>query len=195
MSFILADSMSFLGWANTVIALLGLCASIFALIYSRRSNHAASEANHISREANRLAEQAVKMQEEESQTRVVVKPHMTCIIGDGEDSRPRPVVEVINLSTFPVTISKICWKTNRAEKAWFYWKNPTICSPFGQLPARLPSHESLTAVGTPSSFQSLEDLQAVTAAVAFTASGEQVEGMTNEWKEEVGRIIRTMKAS
>lgn len=194
MSFILADSMSLLGWANTAIALLGLCASIFALLYSRRSNHAASEANHISREANRLAEQAVKMQEEESQTRLVVKPHMMCIIGEGEDSRPRPVVEVINLSAFPVTISKICWKTNRAEKAWFYWKNPTICDPFGQLPARLPSHEALTAVGTPSSFHSLEDLQAVTAAVAFTACGEQVEGMTNEWKEEVGRISNS-KAS
>ncbi|MCC7293580.1 MAG: hypothetical protein IT449_16105 [Phycisphaerales bacterium] len=187
---------------NTVIAVAGLLIAIVALLQTRRSNAAATEANEISRganaaanDANRLAHRALEMQEDEGRVRLIVKPRMLCVIGHGEDPRPRPVVEVINLSAFPVTIRNIHWKTDRAEGAWFYWKNPTITNPFDGLPARLPPHESLTALGTPTSFQSLDDLQAITAAVVFTACGEQIEGMTPEWKAEVARLVAEVRAA
>ena len=189
MYHILGNGASLVPWANTVMAVLGLTAAVTALIQSRRSNQAAREANDISRAANDLAGKALEMQEDEGRVRLVVKPRMMCFVGDGEDSRPRPVVDVINLSAFPVTVRNIHWKTDRKEKAWLYWKNPTITSPFDQLPARLPPHEALTASGTPASFDSLDVLQAVTAAVAFTACGEQIEGMTREWQEEVARML------
>jgi hypothetical protein len=187
--YILADGGSLVPWANTVIAVLGLSAAAIALIHSRASNRTAREANDISRAANALAEEALDMQENEGRVRLVVKPRMACIVEDGEDPRPRPMVDIINLSAFPVTIRNIHWKTNRAEKAWLYWKNPTITSPFGELPARLPPHEALTALGTPTSFKSLDDVQAITAAVAFTACGEQIEGMTKEWQEDIASML------
>lgn len=199
MTHLLASDTGFVDWATAVIAVAGLFLAIIALLQTRRSNDAAKEANSISRsandsatDANELAERALKMQEDEGRVRLVVKPRILCVIGDGEDQRPRPVVEVINLSAFPVTVTKICWKTNRTEKACFYWKNPTITSPFNELPARLPPHESLTALGTPTSFESLNDLKAVSGAVAFTACGEQIEGMTKEWQEEVARMLSEM---
>ncbi|HNQ23007.1 MAG TPA: hypothetical protein PKK06_07930 [Phycisphaerae bacterium] len=185
---IVAEGVQALDWANA-ISVLGLCAALFALIQSSRSNRAAKEANSISREANELAAKALKMQEDEGQVRLVVKPGMRSLVGQGEDPRPRPVVTVINLSAFPVTIDRILWKTGRTEKAWLYWENPTICEPFGKLPARLPPHEALTAVGTPTTFQSLDDLQAITAAVAVTSCEEQIEGMSQEWREDVARIV------
>jgi len=185
---ILADAMSTLSWTNVATAALGLCIAIAALLVSRRSAQAARDANEISRAANRLAEQALKMQQDESQVRLVVKPRMMHAVGDDEDSQPRPVVEVVNLSAFPVTITNIHWKTNRREKAWLYWKNPMICEPYGRLPARLPPREAVTALGTPSTFGSLDDLREITAAVAFTACGERIEGMTSEWAEDIKKL-------
>lgn len=194
--FVLTD------WVNTVIALAGLFLAIIALVQTRRSNDAAKEANDIShsandmaKEANSLAARALEMQENEGRVRLVVKPRMLCAIGDGEDSRPRPAVEVINLSAFPVTVTKICWKTNRKEEAWFYWKNPTITTPFNELPARLPPREALTALGIPTRFASIDDLQAITAAVVFTACGEQIEGMSEEWHGDVARIVEEARAA
>lgn len=196
MTHLLASDTGFVDWATVVIAVAGLFLAIIALLQTRRSNEGAKEANSISRganalatEANTFAARALEMQEDEGRVRVLVKPRMLVVIGDGKDDRPRPVVEVINLSAFPVTVTKICWKTNRTEKAWFYWKNPTIMGPFDELPARLPSREALMALGTPTSFQSLDDLEAITAAVVFTACGEQIEGMTKEWQEEVARML------
>lgn len=183
-------------WANTVIALAGVFLAIIALLQTRRSNRTADEANTISRgandlsgQANRYAERALQLQEEEGKVRLLVEPRMMCVIGDGEDERPRPVVKVVNLSAFPVTIDAIHWKNNRETKGHFYWKNPTIANPFGKLPARLPPRESLTALGNPTSFKSLDDLASVTAAVAYTACGEKVEGMTEDWKTEVARMV------
>jgi len=197
MTIILASSTGQFDWVTTPLAVGGLFIAIIALLQTRRANESANEANSISRnandlatEANRSASRALEMQEDEGRVRLIVKPRMLCLIGDGEDPRPRPAVEVINLSAFPVTIKNVHWKTNRTEKAWFYWKNPTIASPFGELPARLPPHESLTALGTPTSFESLDDLQAVTAAVAFTTCGEQIEGMTQEWQDEIARMVK-----
>jgi hypothetical protein len=201
MSQLLGADAALLVWGNGVIAVAGLCVAIMALLQTRRSNATAREANSISRgandsatEANQLAAKALKMQEDEGRVRLVVKPRMLCVIGNGEDSRPRPSVEVINLSAFPVTITNIHWKTSSDEKAWFYWKNPTITSPFEELPARLPAREALTALGTPTSFRSLDDLRTVTAAVVFTASGEQIEGMTQQWQDEVARMVKDQTA-
>lgn len=198
---ILADSGA-IDWANTSIAVAGLLIAVIALLQTRRSNAVAREANAISHganaaatDANHLAARALEMQEDEGRVRLVVKPYMMCLLGDGEDPRPRPIVEVINLSAFPVTIGKIMWRTDRTEKAWLYWKNPTITNPFGQLPARLPSRETLTALGSPTSFQSLDDLQAIKAAVVFTACGEQAEGMTHEWQVEVARLVGEARAA
>ncbi|MCC7389399.1 MAG: hypothetical protein IT431_11585 [Phycisphaerales bacterium] len=176
-------------WANTVIALAGVFLAIIALLQTRRSNKASAEANELSGQANRFAERALQLQEEEGKVRLLVEPRMMCVIGDGEDQRPRPVVKVVNLSAFPVTIDAIHWKNNRETKGHFYWKNPTIANPFGKLPARLPPRESLTALGNPTSFKSLDDLASITAAIAYTACGEKVEGMTGDWKTEVARMV------
>jgi hypothetical protein len=129
-------------WANTVIALAGLFLAIVALVQTRRSNRTADEANTISRganelsgQANRYAERALQLQEEEGKIRLAVNPRMLLVIGDGEDDkRPRPVVEVVNLSAFPVTITKIFWKTASPDGRGFFWKNPALTAPFGQFP-------------------------------------------------------------
>ena len=181
MCHVLAEDVLFVNWPNTVIGLLGLFGAALALILSCRSNRTAKQANNISQTANSLAGRALKMHEDEGRVHLVVKPRMVKFIGEGEDSRPRAIVEVINLSTFPVTITHIHWKTNTPENGWLYWKSPTIAEPYGQLPVRLPAREALTASGTPTAFESLDDQLSVTAAVAFTACGERIEGMTQEW--------------
>lgn len=190
-------------WANTVIAVAGIFLAVIALLQTRRSNRAAAEANTISRganelsgNANRVAERALQLQEEDGKVRLVVKPRimMTVTVGehDEDDHKPRPVVEVVNLSAFPVTITGIHWKRvgdERDGKGFFYWKNPTITDPFGKLPARLPARESLTALGTPSTWKTVDDLASVSAAIVYTACGEQFEGMTDQWKQEVARMV------
>jgi hypothetical protein len=113
---------------------------------------------------------------------------MLCVIGDGEDTRARPVVTVINLSAFPVTIEKIWWKTADPTGRGFFWKNPTIANPFKSLPARLESRQALTALGIPDTFQSVEDLLSITAAVASTECGESIEGMTPQWHEYCDKV-------
>lgn len=186
--------------ANTVIALAGVLLAIIALFQTRRSNRTADEANTISRganelsgNANRVAERALELQEEEGKVRLVVKPRMMILVGDDEDDdrRPRPVVEVVNLSAFPVTVTGIHWKAAGAGegKQSYYWKNPTVANPFGQLPARLPPREALAAVGVPTSFKSLDDLASITAAVVYTACGEEFEGMTDQWREKVAKMV------
>lgn len=162
--------------------------ALFALWQTRRSNRTADEANNISREANLIAKQAMQLQEDETRLRLVVKPQMLHIIGEGEDRRVRPVVTVINLSAFPVTIDKIWWKTADPSGGGFLWKNPMITAPFGSLPARLASRQALTAVGTPDGFKSVDDFLSITAAVACTECGESVEGMTPEWKEHREKV-------
>ena len=69
-------------------------------------------------------------------------------------------------------------------------RNPAITAPFGELPARLPSREAFTALGIPTSFKSLEELQAVTSVVVFSACGEQFEGMSQDWHDEVCRMTQ-----
>ena len=66
--------------------------------------------------------------------------------------------------------------------------------PFGQLPARLPPREALTAVGIPTSFKTLDDLASITAAVAYTACGEEFEGMTDQWRETVAKMVAEGKS-
>src|SRR5579859_5076251 len=171
-----------------VVSVAGLVIALFALWQTLRSNRTADEANKISREANLIAKQAMKLQEDESRLRLVVKPQMLCMTGDGEDRRVRPVVTVINLSAFPVTIDKIWWRTADPSGSGFFWKNPTITAPFGSLPARLASRQALTAVGTPDSFKTVDDFLSITAAVACTECGESVDGMTPQWEEHRERV-------
>lgn len=190
----LADSITIIDGANMIVAVIGLIAAGVALIQSRSSNRIAKESNEISRSANELSAKTLQMQEDESRVRLVVRPKIVSLIGDDEDSRPRPLVEVINLSSFPVTITKICWKSNLTDSPWFYWKNPTLASPFDSLPARLPPREVLVAVGSPTGC-TLGDLKATTAAVAFTACGEQIEGMTPDWQREVARLLADAEAA
>jgi hypothetical protein len=201
MNYTLAADSGLVDWANTVIAVVGVVLAIVALVQTRRSNAAAKQANDISRgandlagQANRYAEKAVQMQEDEGKIRLVVKPRMWCMIGDGDDERPRPMVEVVNLSAFPVTVTAIWWKTDRGEKAWFFWKNPQVTAPYASMPLRLPSREAFTAIGKPDSFKSIDDLAAITAAVAFTACGEKIEGMTDDWKTQVAKMVAEHKA-
>ncbi len=181
-------------WLNGAVGVAGLLIALFALWQTRRSNRAADEANNISREANAFAKQAMQLQEDESRLKLVVKPQMLQMIGDGEDRRARPVVTVINLSVFPVTIEKIWWKTVDSSGGAFYWKNPKITAPFDSLPARLDSHQALTAVGKPDCFKSVDDFLSITAAVAATECGESVPGMTPQWEEyrEKVRAKRTL---
>ena len=95
------------------------------------------------------------------------------------------MVEVINLSNFPVTITNIHWKVS--DGTWLDWKNPDIANPFGSLPARLPPHECLTAMGN-QQYPTDEQLLTITAAVAFTACGEQIDGMTDQFREHVAKV-------
>lgn len=204
MSITLAD-ISIVDWVNTVIGIVGLVAAGFALLQTRRSNKAAAEANSISRganelagQANRYAERALQLQEEEGLVRLVVKPSMLFVAGDddNEDLRRRPIVEVVNLSAFPVTVTSIRWKAAGAAegKQWYIWKNPTVANPFGKLPARLPPREALIAIGIPTTFGSLDDLASITAAVAYTACGEKFEGMTDQWREAVAEMLTEGKS-
>ncbi|MFN0008794.1 MAG: hypothetical protein ACKVXR_12905 [Planctomycetota bacterium] len=150
------------------------------------------EANGISRDANRIAEHALKMQEDESRVRLVVEPRMMMLIGDGEDERPRPVVKVINLSKFPVTITGIHWKLD-GPLASGYWKNPTIANPYRQLPARLESRAALTAIGIPDGFPSVEFMLSIRSCVVWTDCGEEAEGMTDQWKEHCAKLAAEAK--
>ena len=186
---------------NTAIALVGAVAAFIALAHSRAANkksdksiEVSQEANGISRDANRIAEHALKMQEDESRARIVVEPRMMILVGDGEDERPRPVVKVINLSKFPVTITTIFWKTDKPDKTGYYWKNPTIANPYGHLPARLEPRAALTAIGIPDGFKSLDDLLAIRSCAAFTDCGEEAEGMTDQWKEHCAKLAAEAKA-
>ena|ERR1019366_8076864 len=169
-------------WLNGTVAVAGLLVALFALLQAWRSRRAADEANNISREANTIAKHAMQLQEDQSRVRLAVKPQMLHMYGDGEDQRARPVVTVINLSAFPVTIEKIWWKTADPSGSGFYWKNPFIASPFDSLPARLPSRGALTAFGKPESFN-VDDFLSITAAVASSECGESVEGMTPQWEK------------
>lgn len=190
-----AQPVETLNLVNTAIALAGAVAAIFALVQSRNANkksdksiEVSKEANGISRDANRIAEHALTMQEDEGRVRIVVEPRMMILLGDGEDDRPRPVVKVINLSKFPVTITGIHWKTDKPDGTGYFWKNPTIANPYGRLPARLESRAALTAIGIPHGFKSLDDLLAIRSCVVWTDCGEEVAGMTDQWKEHCAKV-------
>jgi hypothetical protein len=195
MNYILAADSGLVEWANTVIAIVGIVLAIVAIVQTRRSNASARQANDISRgandlagQANRYAEKAVQMQEDEGKVRLVVKPRIMRAIGAGTDTRPRPMVEVVNLSAFPVTITQLWWKTDKADGTGLIWINPTVTSPHGAIPARLASRDAFTAIGIPDFFDDLATLQSVTACVAVTACGESIEGMTESWKENLAKM-------
>jgi hypothetical protein len=160
-------------WINMTVGGLGLIIAVVAIFQTRHGNR-------IAKEANSVAERALKMQEDQSAVRLVVSPKMLSVVGDAKGEDPRPVVTVINLSAFPVTVEKLWWKTASADGKGFYWKQPPLSAPFGNLPARLESRQSFTAMGLPPTNE--VDLLSVTAAVAITECGESVEGMTDQWR-------------
>jgi hypothetical protein len=160
-------------WINMIVGGLGLIIAVVAIFQTRHGNR-------IAKDANSVAERALKMQEDQSVVRLVVAPKMLIVLGDEKGEGPRPVVTVINLSAFPVTVAQLWWKTDSADGRAFYWKQPPLSAPFGNLPARLESRQSFTAVGLPGMKE--DDLLSVTAAVAITECGERVEGMTDQWR-------------
>jgi hypothetical protein len=176
-----------------VSGIVGSLAAIVALLFTWAANRKSDRANEISRDANKLAERALHMQEDDGRVRLVVEPRMMMVVGDGEDERPRPVVKVINLSKFPVTITGIHWKLDGPNKAG-YWKNPTIANPYRQLPARLESRAALTAIGVPDCFPSVEFLLSIRSCVVWTDCGEEAEGMTEQWKEHCAKVAAKAKA-
>lgn len=182
--------------ASNFIAAAGVILAIVALVHSRRANREAREANNISLAANSLAEQAnehaaraVELQEDQGVLRLRVEPRIMRLLEDGEGEYPRPVVKVVNLSAFPVTISGIHWENNLKPNGQFWWKELTVAMPFEHLPARLPPRESLTAFGVPTTYGALDDLAAISAAVVSTACGQTVVGMTEDWKESLRYMI------
>lgn len=108
-----------------------------------------------------------------------------------DDPRPRPIVEVINLSAFPVTITAINFETD--DDNHYFWKNPDITAPYGKLPARLPPREALTAVGIPVSRDKVREVASFARAVAHTACGERIEGMTDAWRKTAAELVAELE--
>lgn len=176
---------------NTIIATCGFAAALYAIVQTKHSERIAKEANTLSlqsndiaRHANELSAAAVRLQEAEGQVRLVVKPRMLYLAIEGEhgDLRARPMVTVVNLSTFAVTVNSIFWSTNQPSGAGFFWKTPSVGGSSRSLPMKIEPRHSFTAIGEPDMFN-LEQLLSITAAVAQTACGESVEGMTPQWTE------------
>lgn len=139
-----------------------------------------------SKRANEIACLALDHEKLRSKVLLHVEPRMVVTIGDDVDERPRPIVNVINLSQFPVTVSQIHWKIYGGEDAgWFFWKNPDVSAPYSKLPARLDPRTAVTAIGVPTTFKGKNQLLAVEFAVAITECGEQFMGMSDQWREFV----------
>jgi len=56
------------------------------------------------------------------------------------------------------------------------------------------SREAFTAMGKPDSLQ-IEELAAITAAFAHTACGARIEGMTDDWKQAVAKMVSGSKGA
>lgn len=162
-----------------IVGVVGLVIAVIAIVQTRN--------------ANSVAARALKMQEDQSLLRLVVEPRMLIVMGEGEDRRPRPVVRVINLSAFPVTVEKIWWKTGSADGKGFIWKSPPLSAPFNQLPARLEPRQAFTALGN--AWTNDDDVLSVTAAVAITECGESIEGISDQWREYCDALRTKRSAS
>lgn len=147
---------------------------------------AAREANTISAEVKAVAQRALSLQEDETVVRVSVQPRMMLVFGDGDDEAPRPIVKVVNLSAFPVTITAVHARLHDADDGYLFWKNPTLAAPHNRFPARLEPRTALTVIGSDGAV-SEDDLFGVRSYVALTECGEQIHGMTEQWREHFAK--------
>lgn len=164
-----------------VFAFCSLLVSLFALLQTDQSNKTAKEANQLATEANVLSERTMRLQEDQEKVRLAVKPKFMFIYEEQEPHIPRVFIEIVNLSAFPVTVTKIGFKSKDGTQ--FLIKNPTIGAPFNSLPARIPSREALLAMG--------EDLDATktmyldtAVALVVTACGEVIEGSMEQFRKD-----------
>lgn len=193
--------------ASLIFSALGLVLSIASIVVAMRSNsHAkeanrissqssglASEANSIAAASNEIAHRVERMQRAEAEVRLVVQPRMQVLVGRDADNRPRPVVRVINVSSFPVTIRAIGWKTSSAELPNLLWKNPIDAVSGRPLPIRIESRSAALFPGIPDWLPSNLSLESIVACVAFTDCDEEFEGMTEQWKDSVQRMLPVTK--
>jgi hypothetical protein len=188
MTYAVAETSSTFDWVNAVVAVCGVLLAVIALLQTKKANAISAAANKLSEEANRFAATALEMQEDEGKLRLVVKPRMMQSHGVTNPRKASPMVEVINLSAFPVTITAIWWKTDGSPGSFLLSKSLSVLSPHSGFPVRLQPRDQLTALGPSNTFDD-EDLAKITAAIARTACDEQVEGMTEQWRESVARRL------
>ncbi|MDO8632913.1 MAG: hypothetical protein Q7R41_20720 [Phycisphaerales bacterium] len=176
-------------WANIATVLCGF-AALVAIVVALRSNK-------IAKNSNAIAAKALQLQEDGGKVKLIVKPHMYFTMSGADNQTDRNAlagVEVINLSAFPVTVTKILWKTTRTGEPWMYWKYPKFFSPFRDLPIRLPPREAFVAYVESNSLRP-EELASITGAGVGTACGEIIEGTTDDWKQAVAKIVSESNAA
>lgn len=183
--------------ANTVSE--GQNRSMFeANAIAREAKTIADSANDFAREANEIAKQALAVQEEQGKLRLKVTPQMRCVYSDApEDIQngkiPRPVVEVTNLSAFPVTITRICFPTDNPPNS-IIWLRPQLNAPYHSLPARLPPRSTLIALGKAGMLKA-SDLAKVVGCEAYTECGEIVRGITEEFQNAIDEAKKSAGSS
>ncbi len=102
-----------------------------------------------------------------------VVPKIAFGVGPMMDSRNWPCIEIINRSSFPVSISQVGFLLKQANKRLISLE-PTL-SDRGQLPKRLESRSSISVYFDPS-FAKEPNFKAVTCAFAETQCGTVVKG-------------------
>jgi hypothetical protein len=173
-------------WIVAVMAVAAFVVSLAALKLTSNANRIAQDANNISvganslaQNANQLAERTMHLQEDEGRVRLCVISSLMHFVG--EDTTPRPMVEVRNISSFPVTITKVGWRQKDGKFLWLI--RPEISGPFKALPVRLPSHDSLIAYGRPID-SSDDSFLTVVAVAAITACGEELHGDVEQFVKD-----------
>lgn len=198
-----ATSSSTVEWLNTLLAAVALAVGIVALIQTARANRTANAANQLSgganeiaKGANVIAERALSHQLDDAIARVRVIPRIATLVGHRETEGPLPIVEVVNLSSFAITISNVWWrvKPGDGDGHALIWVRPKVSSPHQSLPARLEARDSLTLMGSTESLQDLAVVRGIIAAVVQTASGEAFEGMSETWKSSLDKLEAERRA-
>jgi len=184
-----------------ICGVLGLLVSIASIVVAMRankeartanrisamSNQIAEESNKISAESNEVAHRVERLQVDEAAVRLVVKPRMRIVVGLDRDHRPRPVVQVINLSSFPVTLGAIGWRSSTPAYPHVLWVRPVDSVSGRGLPLRMESRSAALFVGTPDWLKPDLPLESITACVAYTDCDKEFDGMTEDWKDFVKR--------
>ena len=119
-----------------------------------------------------------------SRDRVKLKviPKIVRIVRSDESSGPHLCIEVINLSTFPVTISSVGFRCKGHEEAVVY----PILHDGGRWPRRLEPRQSVTAYFS-EDWHEL-DFRKVRKAYAFTECNVAQHGSVKRLKKQVGEL-------